>query len=140
MLIAELAELASVLVPTGDFTSGLVPAAEFTCGSAFSLEFACLHPCDGEENAVAGKSGLRQGGRLWTASTLSALAVTCTLVSITDLDLKLVAEKGNAVVNRFCLEAGGSGLAEKGESAKYKSLSVIYEVLLVSTRTQTSCS
>lgn len=52
MLIAE---LASILVPTGDFTSGLVPAAEFTCSSAFSLEFACLHPRGGEENAVAGR-------------------------------------------------------------------------------------
>lgn len=67
-----------------------------------------------------GKSGLRQGGRLWTASTLlSALAVTCTLVSITDLDFELVTKEGNAFVDRFCLEAGGSGLAEKGESAKY---------------------
>lgn len=79
----------------------------------------------GEENAVACKSGVRQGGRIWSASTLlSALPVTCRLVSISDLG-KLVAEEGSAVVDTFYLKAGGSCLAGKSESAKYKSLSVI---------------
>lgn len=80
----------------------------------------------GEENAVACKSGVRQGGRIWSASTLlSALPVSCRLVSISVLDFKLVAEEGSAVVDTFYLKAGGSCLAGKSESAKYKSLSVI---------------
>lgn len=79
----------------------------------------------GEENAVACKSGVRQGGRIWSASTLLSALVTCRLVSISDLDFKLVAEEGSAVVDTFYLKAGGSCLAEKSESAKYKSLSVI---------------
>lgn len=101
----------------------MAPAAEFTCSLVFSLKLASVV---GDENAIAGKSGVRQGGRIWSASILlSALPVTCRLVSISGVDFKLVAEEGSAVVDTFCLRAGGSGLARKSESAHYKSLSVI---------------
>lgn len=44
-----------------------------------------------------------------------ALPVTCTLVSIPDLDFKLIADEGSA---------GGSDLAGKSESAKYDPLAL----------------
>lgn len=51
------AELTSMLVPSGDFTSGMVgmvPAAEFTCSSVFSLELTCFYFGGGGRVCVCG--------------------------------------------------------------------------------------
>lgn len=56
-----------MLVPSGEFTSVMAPAVELACSSVFSSELACIPLGDG---GVEGKSGVRQGGRIWSASTL----------------------------------------------------------------------
>lgn len=110
------AEFISIMVPSGALTPVMAPAAEFACNSVLSSELACLHLGGGKENEVAGKSGVRQGGRIWSTSTIFlALPITCTLVSIPDLDFKLIAGERSA---------GGSDLAGKSESAKYDLLAL----------------
>lgn len=59
-----------MLVPSGEFTSVMAPAVEFACSPVFPSELACISLGGGGRNAVAVKSGVRQGGRIWSASTL----------------------------------------------------------------------